>query len=231
MNPIVKATHICKRFTYPVEVEVLKDISLEIFPEQTVAIVGKSGEGKTTLLNILATLDNPSSGIVEICGHKADPYKNASLRNDYIGFVFQAYHLLEDSTVLENVLLPAKIKGFKTILSSPSYQRALMLLDEVGVLHRASFPVKLLSGGEKQKVAIARSLMNDPPVIFADEPSGNLDQLNSEAIYQILFNLSSNQGKAIVIVTHDLELAKRCQKTYTLQAGQLILKRADGERK
>lgn len=222
MSPILKATRLSKRFSYPIETPVLDDVSLEVFPGEIVAIVGKSGEGKTTLLHLLGTLEAPSSGEVEICGKKASPQNSAFIRNQHIGFIFQAYHLLEESTVLENILMPARIAKKETHSKSPAALRALHLLEEVGLSHRAYFPAKLLSGGEKQRVAIARALMNDPAIILADEPSGNLDHAHSQAIYHLLLESAQKRGKSIVIVTHDLELASRCQKTYALQDGKLL---------
>lgn len=221
MIPVLKAMRLSKRFTYPLETVVLDDISLEVFPGQIVAIVGKSGEGKTTLLHLLGSLDDPSSGEVEICGKKVTPSTRPLIRNQHIGFIFQSYHLLEECTVLENILMAARIAKKKVHPGSEAHTRALQLLEEVGLSHRASFLAKLLSGGEKQRVAIARALINDPAIILADEPSGNLDHAHSQAIYQLLFEAARKRGKALVIVTHDLELASRCQRTYALQDGKL----------
>ncbi len=188
-----------------------------MFPGQTLAITGKSGEGKTTLLHILGTLESPSSGELAF-GLSASP---AVLRNRFIGFVFQTYNLLEDCTVLENVLMPAYIARMQTRKGSPAYNRALSLLEEVGLQDRIHFPAKLLSGGEKQRVAIARALCNDPELILADEPSGNLDHAHSFAIHQLLIGCAKKRNKALVIVTHDLELAKLCDTTRTLMDGVL----------
>lgn len=219
---ILKAANLSKKFKAPQEVTVLDGISIEIAAGETVAIVGKSGEGKTTLLHILGTLEKPSSGSVEICGEIATLKNSPSLRNRHIGFVFQAYHLLEECTVLENVLMPARIGKFDTSPTSPAYKRALQLLQEVGLENRALFPAKLLSGGEKQRVAIARALINDPSIILADEPSGNLDRTHSQAIYSLLLNEAKKRNKALVVVTHDMALASQCQKTYSLQDGKLL---------
>ena len=208
---ILKATKISKSFKTPVVVRVLGEISLEVDAGETVAITGKSGEGKTTLLHILGTLETPTTGEVEICGEKA----SAKLRNEQIGFIFQAYNLLEEYTVLENVLMPAKI-GKKE-----KRKEALALLEEVGLSHRLHFPAKLLSGGEKQRVALARAFLNDPALILADEPSGNLDHANSHMIYDLLLNAAKKRNKALVVVTHDQELASLCQKHYSLMDGKL----------
>ena len=219
---ILKATSITKKFKGPQDVTVLDGISLEVHPSDTIAIVGKSGEGKTTLLHILGTLDAPTSGTVEVCGEIATPQKSPLLRNSHIGFVFQAYHLLEECTVLENVLMPARIGKLDIRPGSPAYLRALELLQEVGLSERAHFPAKLLSGGEKQRVAIARALINNPSIILADEPSGNLDHAHSAVIYDLLLTEARSRNKALVVVTHDLTLASQCKKTYSLQDGKLL---------
>src|SRR5690349_19021756 len=148
MSPILRAKNLTKTYKSPLDVTVLENISLDVYPGETIAIVGKSGEGKTTLLHLLGTLENPTSGTIEICGELATPQKSPLIRNRHIGFVFQAYHLLDDCTVLENVLMPAKI-GKENLDTARA--RALELLDEVGLSHRANFPAKLLSGGEKQR--------------------------------------------------------------------------------
>lgn len=221
MNPVLKASDLSKTYKTPIDITILDKVSLEVFPGETVAIVGKSGEGKTTLLHLLGSLEEPTSGTIEICGERVSPHNSPLLRNKHIGFVFQAYHLLEECSVLENILMPARIGQQKTNPGSFAYQRALELLKDVGLSHRALFPAKRLSGGEKQRVAIARALINDPSIILADEPSGNLDHAHSQAIYTLLLNEAQKRDKALVVVTHDLALASRCQKTYSLQDGRL----------
>jgi len=224
---ILKAQNISKKFKTPVEVTILNHISLEVNAGETVAIMGKSGEGKTTLLHILGTLEPATEGSIEICGTVASASNWHALRNQKIGFIFQAYNLLEDYTVLENVLMPAKIGNQDTRPGSPgfpgsaAYQRALELLEEVGLAHRAHFPAKLLSGGEKQRAAISLAFLNDPALILADEPSGNLDHAHSTIIYHLLLGAAQKRGKAVVVVTHDRELAALCQKTYFLMDGGL----------
>lgn len=215
---ILQAKNISKKFKSPTEVTILNNISLEVHAGETVAIMGKSGEGKTTLLHILGTLEPATEGSLKICGIPASPSNWNHLRNQKIGFIFQAYNLLEDYTVLENVLMPAKIAGH---LGPAAHQRALELLHEVGLSHRADFPAKLLSGGEKQRAAIARAFLNDPALILADEPSGNLDHANSTIIYNLLLGAAQKRGKALIVVTHDRELADLCQKTYSLMDGVL----------
>lgn len=216
---ILKAKNISKKFKSPIEVTILNNISLEVHAGETVAIMGKSGEGKTTLLHILGTLEPATEGSLEICGIAVSPSNWNELRNQKIGFIFQAYNLLEDYTVLENVVMPAKIANQDTRPGSIAHQRALELLQEVGLSHRADFPAKLLSGGEKQRAAIARAFLNDPALILADEPSGNLDHANSTIIYNLLLGAAQKRGKALIVVTHDRELAGLCKKTYSLMDG------------
>jgi lipoprotein-releasing system ATP-binding protein len=218
---ILAAKNISKSFKNPTEVTILKNITLEVKAGETVAIMGKSGEGKTTLLHILGTLEPPTQGSLEICGLPATAANWNHLRNQKIGFIFQAYNLLEDYTVLDNILMPAKIAHQDTRPDSPAHQRALELLEEVGLSHRADFPAKLLSGGEKQRAAIARAFLNDPALILADEPSGNLDHAHSTIIYNLLLGAAQKRGKALIVVTHDRELAALCQKTYSLMDGVL----------
>ena len=216
---ILSAKNISKSFKSPSEVTILKNISLEIQAGETIAIMGKSGEGKTTLLHILGTLEPATAGSLEICGLPVKSSNWNYLRNQKIGFIFQAYNLLEDYTVLENILMPAKIAHQDTRPGSPAHQRALELLQEVGLTHRANFPAKLLSGGEKQRAAIARAFLNDPALILADEPSGNLDHAHSTIIYNLLLGAAQKRGKSLIVVTHDRELAALCQKTYSLMDG------------
>ena len=218
---ILKAKKISKSFKSPTDVTILKDISLEVKAGETIAIMGKSGEGKTTLLHILGTLEPASEGSLEICGLEATRDNWNFLRNQKIGFIFQAYNLLEDYTVLENILMPAKIAHQDTRPGSPAHQRALELLQEVGLSHRVNFPAKLLSGGEKQRAAIARAFLNDPALILADEPSGNLDHANSTVIYNLLLEAAQKRNKALIVVTHDRELAALCKKTYFLLDGAI----------
>jgi lipoprotein-releasing system ATP-binding protein len=222
MTPILRADRLSKTYKAPVAAVVLEAVSLTVHSGESIAIVGKSGEGKTTLLHLLGTLEQPTSGTVEVCGKVATAQNSPLLRRSHIGFVFQAYHLLEECTVLENILMPARIAQQNTQPGSPAYTRALELLDTVGLSHRQLFPAKLLSGGEKQRVAIARALINDPSIILADEPSGNLDHAHSQAIYTLLLSETQKRNKALVVVTHDLNLASQCQKTYSLQDGRLL---------
>ena len=206
----MKARKISKSFP---KVPLLIDISLDLPPSQSAAICGRSGEGKTTLLHILGALESPDSGEIEIGGQRLTRANSAQIRNQQIGFIFQAYNLLEDFTTLENVLMPARIAR-KPI----SRQKGLDLLAQVGLEKRADFPAKLLSGGERQRAAIARALCNDPNLILADEPTGNLDRANAKKIGELLLSLK----KSLIIVTHDAELAKLCDRQYLLKEGNLL---------
>lgn len=213
---VLTAQGISKQFPEPNPITLFHHLSLDVHAGETVAIMGKSGEGKTTLLHILGLLDSPSSGTVAICGIPATPDQEAVLRNRYIGFVFQAYHLLEELSVLDNVLLPAHIGRHPTHTGSQAKHRALMLIESVGLSPRAQFPVEQLSGGERQRVAIARALINDPPLLLADEPSGNLDRAHADMIFRLLLDTAGKHNKALVVVTHDPALASLCQTTYAL---------------
>lgn len=219
---ILKAYQIRKHFTSPTAVELLRGINLEVEKGTSIAIMGKSGEGKSTLLHILGTLEKSTSGEIEICGKKTHLYSPHQLRNRHIGFIFQSYHLLEEYTALDNILLPARIARKSVHEKSPCYTRAVELLDILGLRDRAHFFAKLLSGGEKQRIAIGRALCNDPELILADEPSGNLDHSHSRAIHTLLIDLTKRYGKTLIVVTHDQELSSLCDKVFILKDGNLI---------
>lgn len=215
-KPILKASGLSKAFVIPTRNTVLKDISLEVAAGETIAIMGPSGVGKSTLLHILGTLDLPDSGHLEIAGKNALGDTASALRNKHIGFIFQNFNLLDEYTVLDNVLMPARIGR-----SSLDDKHALELLKRVNLESHAHHLAKQLSGGEKQRVAIARALCNDPDLILADEPSGNLDDGNSKAIHELLIHSAKDLGKALIVVTHDQQLAKLCDKIYLLQDAHL----------
>lgn len=218
---MLKARNIKKSFKQPQELTLLHGIDLTVEKGETVAIMGRSGEGKSTLLHILGTLDSPSSGTIEICGKSATSSNLSLIRNHHIGFVFQSFHLLEDYTVIQNVLMPAKIARKSTSSMSPAYIHAEKLLHQVGLGDRMHHFGKQLSGGEKQRAAIARALCNDPDILFADEPSGNLDRNTAQGIHDLLLSFAKEQQKSLIIVTHDQELAALCDKTYVLKNGAL----------
>lgn len=218
---ILKATKLTKKFSCPVPVEVLKGINIELHQGESAAIIGKSGEGKSTLLHILGTLEKPYSGVLEICGLDTRIASMSKLRSKHIGFIFQSCNLLDDYTTIDNVLMPAIIARKDTSLKSTARERALMLLEIVGLKERSFFPAKLLSGGEKQRAAIARALCNNPDLILADEPSGNLDAKRSQEIHSLLTGLCKDFNKTLIVVTHDKELSSLCDKTWLLKDGNL----------
>lgn len=201
--------------------QVLKGIDLEITKEEIVSIVGPSGAGKTTLLQIMGTLDSPDAGIINIDGTNVSRMKEKELsafRNKHIGFVFQFHQLLPEFTALENVMIPAFIAGVTTKEAS---KRAMDILGFMGLTERASHKPSELSGGEKQRVAVARALINQPAVVLADEPSGSLDTHNKEELHQLFFDLRNQFGQTFVIVTHDESLAKITDRTIHMVDGSI----------
>ena len=219
---VVQAENITKTFKGNPPLTILKGVSLTAHAGQSIAIMGKSGEGKTTLLHILGTLESPTAGKMTICGHALEDSAAPLIRNRFIGFVFQAYYLLEEETVLNNVLLPLKIARENTHLGSPAYQRALNLLDELGLSEKIKLPAKLLSGGEKQRVTIARALACDAPLILADEPTGNLDHQNAQSVQSLLLQCVKKHQKTLILVTHDADFASQCDQVLLLKEGLLL---------
>lgn len=202
--------------------QVLKDINLHINKGEVVSIVGPSGAGKTTLLQIIGTLDKPDSGTICLDGidvNKLSTRKLSDFRNQHIGFVFQFHQLLPEFTALENVLIPAYIAGKS---NSEAKQRALELLEFMGLSDRANHKPAELSGGEKQRVAVARALVNKPAVILADEPSGSLDSKNKAELHQLFFDLRDKFGQTFVIVTHDEGLAAITDRTIHMKDGEIL---------
>ena len=204
------------------ELQVLKGIDLIIYKGEVVSVVGPSGAGKTTLLQIIGTLDKADSGSVVINGIEVGNLKEKELsafRNKQIGFVFQFHQLLPEFTALENVMIPALIGGMS---SGEAMRKAKETLAFLGLAERASHKPAELSGGEKQRVAVARALINDPAVIFADEPSGSLDSKNKEELHQLFFDLREKLGQTFVIVTHDEGLAQLTDRTIHMVDGRIV---------
>jgi putative ABC transport system ATP-binding protein len=199
---------------------VLDDINFSVPAGSTNAIVGPSGSGKTTLLGLCAGLDRSSTGIVELnninLGTLSED-KRAQVRNQYVGFIFQNFQLLPTLTALENVMVPLELRGEKNIKA-----RALDLLDKVGLSARGHHYPAQLSGGEQQRVSLARAFSNQPKILFADEPTGNLDAETSEKVIKLLFDLNKEAGTTLVVVTHDLELAAKTQRIIRIKGGKLV---------
>lgn len=199
------------------ELHILKNLNLELTKGHSLAIVGSSGSGKSTLLGLLAGLDTPSSGSVVLAGQALERLsedQRALLRAEHVGFVFQSFQLLESLTALENVMLPLELDGRKDAKA-----RAQGLLERVGLAHRLTHMPRQLSGGEQQRVAIARAFAAEPKILFADEPTGNLDRHTGQLISDLLFSLNQEQGTTLVLVTHDSQLAARCEQQLQLEAG------------
>ena len=216
---MIEAKGIRKSFA---SLEVLKGIDFSCAKGEIVAIMGASGAGKSTLLQILGTLSTPDSGSLSIDGTDVLSLRGGELsafRGRKIGFVFQFHHLLPEFTALENVMMPALIAGQA---EKTARKRAGELLDELGLAERAEHKPSQLSGGEQQRVAIARALINDPAVIFADEPTGNLDSVTKKEIQQLFLDLRASHGQSIVIVTHDPELASACDRCLTMKDGLFV---------
>jgi len=199
---------------------VIEDISFSVEEGETCSIVGPSGSGKTTLLGLCAGLDRPTSGTVTLCGIDLTPLdedERAEVRNQHVGFVFQTFRLLPTLTALENVMVPAQLRG-----TADPRDRAADLLDRVGLGDRLDHYPSQLSGGEQQRVAMARAFINEPRILFADEPTGNLDAETAESVEDILFGLNETADTTLVLVTHDQELAHRTQRVLKLRGGKVV---------
>jgi putative ABC transport system ATP-binding protein len=220
-GPVLRSLGLSKQVTSPEgPLTILDDANLQIERGETIAIVGASGAGKSTLLGLLAGLDVPSAGQVWLDGTELtalDEDGRAALRADRVGFVFQSFHLVPSLTALENVMLPLELSG----APNPA-QAAREALRTVGLEPRRRHYPHQLSGGEKQRVAIARAFVVQPSILFADEPTGNLDQKTGEQVVELLFQLNADSGTTLVLVTHDLSLASRCQRIFYMEGGRFV---------
>lgn len=221
MAKILKVSQLGKTYTSGSrELTVLDNINFELEEGATLAIVGPSGSGKTTLLGLCAGLDQPDRGTVELCGHDLNALtedERARLRNEEVGFIFQDFQLLPTLTAMENVSVPLELQG-----AGNAGKVAIELLNRVGLGERAHHYPSQLSGGEKQRVAMARAFSNQPSILFADEPTGNLDEETGEKIIKILFDLNKEAGTTLVIVSHDLELARKNDHILRLRGGKIL---------
>ena len=221
MSKILKITGLEKTYSSGnKQLTVLQNISFDVEKGQTFSIVGPSGSGKTTLLGLCAGLDQPSAGTVELCGYDLSTLnedQRAQLRNENVGFIFQNFQLLPTLTAIENVSVPLELQGDKN-----ATQKSRTLLDKVGLADRLHHYPSQLSGGEQQRVALARAFANAPAILFADEPTGNLDEDTGEKVIRLLFDLNKEAGTTLVIISHDLELANRTQQILRLKGGQIF---------
>ena len=221
MSKILNVSHLGKGYSNgATRLTVLDDITFNIEAGETFAIVGPSGSGKTTLLGLAAGLDSPDSGTIELCGTDLatlNEDQRAALRNREVGFIFQNFQLLPTLTALENVIVPLELQGAKN-----ADKVGMNLLDKVGLANRSHHYPSQLSGGEQQRVAMARAFSSTPAILFADEPTGNLDEETGENVVRLLFELNQEANTTLVIVTHDLELAQRNQHILRLKGGKII---------
>jgi putative ABC transport system ATP-binding protein len=219
--PAIEAIHLAKRVVDATgELTILHDLHFTVQAGETLAIVGASGSGKTTLLGLLAGLDTPSDGTVKLDGidiFALDEDGRAVLRMEKLGFVFQSFQLLAHLNALENVMLPLELRR-----DSDARFKAEAMLSRVGLSTRLKHYPKYLSGGEQQRVALARAFVTEPPLLLADEPTGSLDAVTGEAVIDLMFELNQERGSTLVLVTHDPQIAARCQRRITLEAGKMV---------
>jgi len=219
-TPSIEVVDLCQRVTDSSGVlDILSRVSFTVGTGEAVAITGSSGSGKSTLLGLMAGLDVPTSGSVHLLGHdlfSLDEEARAQLRARYVGFVFQAFHLLPNLTALENVMLPLELRG------EPARAAAVSMLERVGLRDRLNHYPRTLSGGEQQRVSLARAFVQRPAILFADEPTGSLDEQNGRRVTDLMFGLHEEQGTSLVLVTHDPALADRCRRELRLSGGRLL---------
>jgi lipoprotein-releasing system ATP-binding protein len=224
-HPILEARNVHKSFKQgPVTLEVLQGVNIAVAAGERIAIVGASGSGKTTLLQILGGLDRPTSGRVLVDGkdiHEQSEQERGALRNRALGFVYQFHHLLPEFTALENVAMPLLVRRMKV---ADARARAKQLLSRVGLGERLDHRPDQLSGGERQRAAVARALVTEPKIVLADEPTGNLDGTNAEAVFALMLELNKELRTSLIVVTHDLRLASRMERMYSIEGGVLTEK-------
>lgn len=222
-SPVLMCRGLAKTYMEnSIHTEVLNNVDLTVKAGERIAIVGSSGAGKSTLLQLLGGLDKPSAGVVEVLGkniHQLSEHERCRFRNETLGFVYQFHHLLPEFTVLENVCMPLLIRG---MAPKQAQSKALQLLEKVGLTPRQRHKIGELSGGERQRTAIARALVTDPACLFADEPTGNLDQNTAERVYLTMLELNQHFNTSFIIVTHDMHLAGYMDRILTLSEGRLV---------
>ena len=228
-HPILEARDVHKSFRQgPVTLEVLQGVAMSVAVGERIAIVGASGSGKTTLLQILGGLDRPTTGQVLVDSqdiHQQSEQARGALRNRALGFVYQFHHLLPEFSALENVAMPLLVRRMKV---AEARERARRLLDRVGLGQRLNHRPDQLSGGERQRAAVARALVTEPKIVLADEPTGNLDGVNAESVFALMLELNRELGTSLIVVTHDMRLASRMERIYSIEQGILTEKPLPG---